>query len=197
MITCRLCRFFSQEPRRRKAGRLQTCEERGRKPSSKVCKKFTTDIKCIFCKKFKSCKKTKSALQPICKDFVSKFTCGDCVFTCKDRKGRICNKFVFFKPQSSGRYKEGIRNIINYVFEIENELNRTLLNLQDEFVRNGTVTRFDDRRLREYTDKLLSVAILNFLIQLYGLEKYRDSIISNEINRLWPIGTPPIREIKR
>jgi len=184
VLRCRFCVFFKQK-QRRKNGTLSVCSKRGRKPNMKVCSKFITDLKCIFCKKFTKCSTTMGSMSTICNNFVQKFNCGDCLLNCKSPKLLICNKFIMLQRELPNSYKTGIVNILSHIYEIENALNSGLINLHHELERTGITVKLNDSKIKQYVDKLLSVSTLTMLVNICGLEQYKEQIISNEITKLW------------
>lgn len=181
MIRCRHCRYFDQVPRKK----LLTCNQKGIRASHPVCSKFNTDLRCIFCIKFKECKETTGALGSICRKFSPKYFCGDCTYDCKSPKNRICNKFITFNFPKKESYKLGMLNILEYTYRVESALQGTIEKVQSELEKAGMPAQFQEARLNTYVDRLLSIATFTMLINLLGLEQYKKKLVDSEIEKIW------------
>ncbi len=181
MIRCRHCKYFNQVPRKK----LLTCSQRRIKASHTVCSKFDTDLKCIFCNKFKECKETTGAIGSICKKFEQKYSCSDCTYDCKSPKNRICNKFITFNFPKKESYKLGMLNVLEYSYRVESALQSSVEKVQSELEKAGMPAQLREARLTTYVDRLLSVATFTMLINLLGLEQYKEKLVNSEIEKIW------------
>ena len=181
MIRCRHCRYFNQVPRKK----LLTCSQKGKRAGSIICSKFSTDIRCIFCKTFKECKETTGALGTICRKFEQKYSCADCILDCKSPKNKICNKFIVFDFPKKESYKLGMLNILEYTYRVESALQSTVEKVQSELEKAGMPAQFQEARLTTYVDRLLSIATFTMLINLLGLEQYKKKLVESEIEKIW------------